>query len=66
MDVVVDPHLAVHLRPHQREGVVFLYECVMGMRKYPGLGAILAYVYYLAYRLFNKFEMCVQDKFETI
>lgn len=32
VDVVVDPHLNVHLRPHQREGVVFLYECVMGMR----------------------------------
>lgn len=31
VDVVVDPHLNAHLRPHQREGLVFLYECVMGM-----------------------------------
>ena len=44
VDVVVDPHLSVHLRPHQREGVVFLYECVTGMRNFSGLGAILAYV----------------------
>ena len=32
VDVVVDPHLTSHLRPHQREGVLFLYECVLGMR----------------------------------
>ena len=44
VDVVIDPHLSVHLRPHQREGVVFLYECVTGMRDYAGRGAILAYV----------------------
>ena len=44
VDVVVDPHLSTHLRPHQREGVVFLYECVTGMRDYSGQGAILAYV----------------------
>ncbi|KAL3876929.1 hypothetical protein ACJMK2_034709 [Sinanodonta woodiana] len=42
VDVVVDPYLSVHLRPHQREGVLFLYECVMGFRNYSGLGAILA------------------------
>ena len=30
VDVVVDPLLANKLRPHQREGVKFLYECVMG------------------------------------
>ncbi|XP_069076581.1 DNA repair and recombination protein RAD54B isoform X2 [Pleurodeles waltl] len=40
--VVVDPYLTVHLRPHQREGVVFLYECVMGMRVEGKFGAILA------------------------
>lgn len=27
--VVVDPHLSRHLREHQREGVTFLYKCVM-------------------------------------
>lgn len=32
VDVVVDPYVAVHLRPHQKEGILFLYECVMGMR----------------------------------
>ncbi|KAJ7372133.1 DNA repair and recombination protein rad54b [Desmophyllum pertusum] len=31
-DVVVDPHVSQHLRPHQRDGVMFLYECVMGLR----------------------------------
>eukprot|EP00911_Craspedida_sp_UC1_P002987 UC1_evm1s2183 len=42
VDVVVDPHLSKHLRPHQREGVGFLYECVMNMRNYSGTGAVLA------------------------
>uniref|UniRef100_A0A3Q1F8H1 RAD54 homolog B n=1 Tax=Acanthochromis polyacanthus TaxID=80966 RepID=A0A3Q1F8H1_9TELE len=32
VDVVVDPHLTAQLRPHQRDGLLFLYECVMGMR----------------------------------
>ncbi|KAK3751794.1 hypothetical protein QZH41_013249, partial [Actinostola sp. cb2023] len=41
VDVVVDPHISQHLRPHQREGVVFLYECVLGLRNYNGNGAIL-------------------------
>ncbi|GAB1599245.1 DNA repair and recombination protein RAD54B-like [Argonauta hians] len=42
VDVVVDPYIAQHLRPHQREGIIFLYECVMGMRDFKGNGAILA------------------------
>ncbi|XP_072023866.1 DNA repair and recombination protein RAD54B-like [Amphiura filiformis] len=42
VDVVVDPYLASKLRPHQREGVQFLYECIMGMRAFAGNGAILA------------------------
>lgn len=42
VDVVVDPILSRNLRPHQREGVKFLYECVMGMRMSEGQGAILA------------------------
>ena len=41
VDVVVDPVLCKQLREHQREGVKFLYECVMGMRS-EGEGAILA------------------------
>lgn len=42
VDVVVDPILSKNLREHQREGVKFMYECVMGMRPYNGDGAILA------------------------
>ena len=42
VSVVVDPYLCKHLRPHQREGVAFLYECVMGLREPGQQGAILA------------------------
>lgn len=42
VDVVVDPLLGKHLREHQREGVAFLYECVMGIRGSGGEGCILA------------------------
>ncbi|CAH1802023.1 unnamed protein product [Owenia fusiformis] len=42
IDVVVDPYISTHLRPHQRDGVVFLYECIMGFRNFHGNGAILA------------------------
>ena len=42
VDVVLDPVLGKHLREHQREGVAFLYECVMGIRDYGGEGCILA------------------------
>jgi len=30
--VVCDPYISRHLRPHQRDGVKFMYECVMGLR----------------------------------
>ncbi|KAI0066149.1 hypothetical protein BV25DRAFT_1879216 [Artomyces pyxidatus] len=40
--VVIDPILARRLRPHQIEGVKFMYECVMGLRKHEGQGCILA------------------------
>ena len=42
VDVVLDPLLTKSLRPHQREGVAFLYECVMGIRDFGGEGCILA------------------------
>ena len=42
VDVAVDPILTKHLREHQREGVKFMYECVMGMRDFGGQGVILA------------------------
>ncbi|XP_012943574.1 DNA repair and recombination protein RAD54B [Aplysia californica] len=41
-DVVVDPYISSFLRAHQREGVAFLYECVMGFRDFHGQGAVLA------------------------
>lgn len=33
MPVVIDPYIAKKLRPHQSQGVQFLYECVMGLRE---------------------------------
>ncbi|KAL3144372.1 hypothetical protein ABBQ32_004125 [Trebouxia sp. C0010 RCD-2024] len=40
--VVVDPHVGRHLRPHQSQGVQFLYECIMGLREANRFGAVLA------------------------
>ena len=40
--IMVDPILCKFLRPHQREGVQFTFDCVMGMRSYEGYGCILA------------------------
>ncbi len=40
--VVVDPHLGKQLRPHQREGVQFMFDCIMGVRQFEGNGCILA------------------------
>jgi len=34
--------LAKWLRPHQREGVSFMYDCVMGLKDFNGKGCILA------------------------
>jgi hypothetical protein len=42
VDVVVDPIVCQHLREHQRQGVTFMYECLMDMREYGGEGALLA------------------------
>jgi DNA repair and recombination protein RAD54B len=42
VDVVLDPMLSKKLRPHQKEGVKFMYECVMGLREHAGDGCILA------------------------
>ncbi|KAK2582718.1 hypothetical protein KPH14_004988 [Odynerus spinipes] len=41
-EVSVDACLTNVLRPHQRDGVIFLYECVMGMKVQNNFGAILA------------------------
>ncbi|KAL6262653.1 hypothetical protein P5V15_005446 [Pogonomyrmex californicus] len=40
--VVVDPILCNVLRPHQREGVKFMYECVTGKRIEGAYGCIMA------------------------
>lgn len=40
--VAVDGFLSRVLRPHQKEGVTFLYECVMGMKSSQYFGSILA------------------------
>ncbi|KAI9298263.1 hypothetical protein K502DRAFT_286722 [Neoconidiobolus thromboides FSU 785] len=40
--VVVDPRLAKVLRPHQVEGVKFLYDCVTGLRVKDNYGCIMA------------------------
>ncbi|KAI4144539.1 MAG: hypothetical protein L6R39_004134 [Caloplaca ligustica] len=42
VDIVVDPLLSGKLRQHQRQGVKFMYECVMALRGIDGCGAILA------------------------
>uniref|UniRef100_A0A5S6QDD4 DNA repair and recombination protein RAD54-like n=1 Tax=Trichuris muris TaxID=70415 RepID=A0A5S6QDD4_TRIMR len=40
--VVVDPMLAKVLRPHQREGVKFMYDCVTGRKIEGSYGCIMA------------------------
>ena len=40
--IEVPPCIARFLRPHQREGVQFMAECVLGLRRFKGNGAILA------------------------
>jgi hypothetical protein len=56
-DVFVPPVLAKWLRPHQREGVLFMYQCVMGLRNFKGNGCILAdgkfFSMYRNYELLN-------------
>ena len=40
--ICVDSMLCKHLREHQREGVQFMFGCVMGFRDFQGSGCILA------------------------
>nr|APC23178.1 RAD54B DNA helicase splice variant [Physcomitrium patens] len=40
--VVVDPYIASKLRPHQKDGVMFMYECIMGLRSNSFCGCLLA------------------------
>lgn len=39
---MLEPFLAKHLRPHQKSGLTFLYECVAGFKAQEYFGAILA------------------------
>ena len=39
---MVDPMLTRWLRPHQREGVAFMFECVTGIKGFEGRGCLLA------------------------
>jgi DNA repair and recombination protein RAD54 and RAD54-like protein len=41
-NVIVPEIIGKWLRPHQREGVQFMYECVMGLKEFKGRGVILA------------------------
>lgn len=41
-EVVVDPFLSKVLREHQRIGVQFLFDCLMGLKEFNGCGCILA------------------------
>lgn len=40
--MVLDSFLAKKLRPHQKTGIIFLYECVSGFKSQEYFGAILA------------------------
>ena len=41
-NVIVPEIVGKWLRPHQREGVAFVYQCVMGLKDFDGQGCILA------------------------
>ncbi|GFE54139.1 SWI2 SNF2-containing RAD54 [Babesia ovis] len=40
--IQVDPMLSGFLRDHQRQGVQFVFDCLMGLKEYNGQGCILA------------------------
>ena len=40
--VILDPSLAQKLKPHQKEGLLFLYNCINGLTPNSGTGCILA------------------------
>lgn len=52
--VDVDPMLTRWLRPHQREGTQFMFDCVCGLRSSVGQGASVCHIPHGA-------EMCVME-----
>lgn len=40
--VILDPSLTSKLKPHQKEGLLFLYNCINGLTQNSGTGCILA------------------------
>ncbi|CAD7701124.1 unnamed protein product [Ostreobium quekettii] len=42
LTITVDSRLTKFLRPHQREGVQFMFDCVAGLKDFGGQGCILA------------------------
>ena len=54
MHVVVDPMLSRIVRPHQREGIVFMYECITGLRVPEHYGCVMvAYIYIIIIIIIN-------------
>lgn len=43
--VVVDPHLSRTLRPHQKDGIQFMYDCIMGIKGFEGISAFVQVIY---------------------
>jgi hypothetical protein len=63
--VFVPPILAKMLRPHQREGVLFCYQCVMGLRNFKGQGCILADGTYVRRTIMNGW-LCIYYMYLSI
>ncbi|KRY09809.1 DNA repair and recombination protein RAD54B [Trichinella patagoniensis] len=66
-EVPVDSSLAKNLRPHQREGILFLYKCIIGYHSTNRHGAILGkkklfYFSHLIQRIAFFFQTSVADE----
>lgn len=40
--MILDPGLNAKMKPHQKEGLLFLYNCINGLAGFNGNGCILA------------------------
>lgn len=52
--IVVEMFLCKWLRPHQRDGVRFMAECVTGQRDFEGNGRIFKFDYLICRRYFSR------------